>query len=68
MIVVNALTMGYSIVLVLISAMYKKVAGFLTDSENYRYKGYYDNALIDRLFMFNSLTFFVPMYLIAVDS
>lgn len=60
-----AVTTVYSIIVVLFGMAYKKLARHQTERENYRYQTDFDNALINRLFVFNFLNFYVPMLLVA---
>ena len=57
----------YSIVIIIFGEIYKIFADFQTNGENHRYKQNYDDSLIRRVFLFNSLNFYFPMMYIAFD-
>ena len=63
----NIYTIVYSVIIVVFGEMYKKFAEMQTDAENHRYKKNYEDALIIRLFLFNSLNFYFPLIFIAFD-
>ena len=61
------LTIIYSIAVIVLGTLYKLLAYKTTEDENHRYWKNFDDALINRLFIFNSLNFYVPMIFIALD-
>lgn len=63
----NALTLVYSALIIGLGYFYKLRAVNRTEEENHRYWKHYDDALINRLFIFNSLNFYFPMVFIALD-
>jgi hypothetical protein len=59
------LTGAYSCVVIVFGMGYKKLAAFQTIKENWRYQKQYEDALISRLFIFNSINYYMPMLLVA---
>jgi hypothetical protein len=59
------LTGGYVCVVIVFGFMYKKLAAYQTIKENWRYQKQYEDALINRLFIFNCINFYMPMLLVA---
>jgi hypothetical protein len=62
------MTVIYSILVIVLGTLYKFLAYKTTKDENHRYWKNFDDALINRLFIFNSLNFYVPMIFIALDG
>jgi len=58
-------TSCYSIVVIVFGFTYKKLALIQTLKENHRYQKSFDDALINRIFIFNFLNFYGPMLLVA---
>jgi hypothetical protein len=61
------ITLIYSAIVMLFGMAYKTIAYRQTDDENHQYQKNFDDALINRLFIFNSLNFYVPMLYVAFD-
>jgi len=60
-------TFVYSLVVIIFGTLYKNLANIQTDDENHRYQKNHDDALIFRLFLFNSLNFYIPLLFVAFD-
>jgi len=63
----NILTAVYSAVVMLFGTLYKMLAVEQTKEENHKYWKQYDDALVKRLFLFNSLNFYFPLLFVAFD-
>ena len=64
----NIYTFVYSVVVIIFGTLYKKIAEKQTDAENHRYQRNYDDAYIQRLFLFNGFNFYLPLILVAFDT
>lgn len=58
----------YSIVVIVFGTAYKQLAYKQTDDENYQYQKEHDDALINRLFLFNGLNYYFPLLYVAFDE
>ena len=54
-------------VVIIFGTLYKTLANIQTNDENYRYQKNHDDALIFRLFLFNSVNFYLPLLFVAFD-
>lgn len=64
----HLITLIYSGLVIGLGYVYKLRAIQRTEDENHRYWKNFDDALINRLFIFNSLNFYFPMIFIALDG
>ena len=64
----GAVSVAYSLVLITIGALYKKLAVLQTQAENWQYNKQYEDQLISRLFLFNIFNFYLPMLTVAFDD
>lgn len=58
----------YSMIVIVFGFAYKQLAYKQTDDENYQYQKDHDDALINRLFIFNGLNFYLPLLFVAFDE
>jgi hypothetical protein len=57
----------YSILLIAIQVVYRKVAIRQVDGQNFQYQIRYENALNERLFLVSSFAYYIPLLFIAFD-
>lgn len=55
-------------VVIILGTAYKQLAYKQTFDENYQYQKDYDDALINRLFLFNGINFYLPLLFVAFDK
>ena len=57
-----------AIAVILFGKLNMKVCKFLTDGENYKYKNEYEDALINKIYMFQFINAYISNYLLAYWS
>lgn len=63
----GALSVTYSLTLIIIGTLYKNLAIAQTKAENWQFNKQYEDQLISRLFLFNIFNFYLPMIRVAFD-
>ena len=65
MMIVNGITFVYSCLIIVFGTVYKKLSQYIAEKENFQYQSQYENALIERLFLFNMFNFYLPIFLVG---